>query len=113
VPDHISGYDWESVDYSVSALPSEVSHGEEVTAMDVSDRYLALQYFSEPRIDVFDAAAGAHLFSLQGHSYGGQCVRLAGDLLYSGSMDKTVRSWNLSAAHSQGIKPFYLEAPVT
>ncbi len=38
------------------------------------------------------------LFQLLGHSYGGHCLRLCpgdSDLLYSGSLDKTVRSWNL------------------
>ena len=32
---------------------------------------------------------------ISGHSYGGQCLCIRGSILYSGSMDKTVRSWSL------------------
>ena len=43
-------------------------------------------------------AKKTRLFRLVGHSYGGHCLRLSpgtSSLLYSGSQDKTVRSWDL------------------
>jgi len=46
----IKGADWESVNYVVKKFSSE----EEVTGMDVSDRYIVAQYFLDPIIDVFD-----------------------------------------------------------
>ena len=36
-----------------------------------------------------------HLYRLNGHEYGGQCVELSGDILYSASMDFSLKSWNL------------------
>eukprot|EP00091_Calanus_sinicus_P010700 TRINITY_DN24688_c0_g1_i1.p1 TRINITY_DN24688_c0_g1~~TRINITY_DN24688_c0_g1_i1.p1 ORF type:complete len:123 (+),score=32.82 TRINITY_DN24688_c0_g1_i1:250-618(+) len=46
----IKGADWESVNYVVKKFSCE----EEVTGMDVSDRYIVAQYFLDPIIDVFD-----------------------------------------------------------
>lgn len=93
-PEEIQGYDWESVDYGVDTMKCE----DEVTALAVSDKYLVLQYYIDPGIDVFDRATKTLLFKLEGHSYGGQCLQISPDdnVLYSGSMDKAVISWDLN-----------------
>merc|ERR1712223_1316355 len=55
-------------------------------------------YHIEGGIDVYDRVTLKHLFRLSGHEYGGQCVELsAGDILYSASMDFSLKSWNLES----------------
>ena len=95
--------------------------------LDVSESYIAVQYYIESAIDVYDRKSFKHLFRLDGHEYGGQCLKIsdcsisslknAGDggeaekhptdanatkanknnksLLYSASMDCSLKSWNL------------------
>ncbi len=41
-----------------------------------------------------------------GHDFGGQCLVIRGDILYSGSMDKTVRSWYLGPKEEDQGTPF-------
>ena len=87
----IKGADWESVNYVVKKFSSE----EEVTGMDVSDRYIVAQYFLDPIIDVFDRKSQKLIHRLEGHEYGGQAVQIMGQILYSGSKDCTFRTWDL------------------
>jgi len=87
----IKGADWESVNYVVKKFSSE----EEVTGMDVSDRYIVAQYFLDPIIDVFDRKSQKLIHRLEGHEYGGQTVQILGQILYSGSKDCTFRTWDL------------------
>ena len=47
-------------------------------------------------IDVYDRITLKHLYRLNGHEYGGQCVEISGEsILYSASMDFSLKSWNL------------------
>jgi len=87
----IPGTDWESVNYIYKKFPCE----DEVTGVAVSERYIVAQYFMEPTIDVYDRKSLKRLHRLEGHEYGGQTVALLGQLLYSGSKDCSVRSWDL------------------
>ena len=89
----IQGADWESVNYVVKRFSCE----DEVTGMDVSDRYIVAQYFLDPVIDVFDRKSQKLLHRLEGHEYGGQAVQILGQVLYSGSKDCTFRTWDLKA----------------
>ena len=63
----------------------------------VNDKYLVAQYHIEGGIDVYDRVTLKHLFRLNGHEYGGQCVELSGSILYSASMDFTLKTWNLDS----------------
>ena len=86
--------------------------------MDVSDSYIAVQYYIESAIDIYDRKSFKHLFRLDGHEYGGQCLKISEfrsishseeqqqttddevtstdkSLLYSASMDCSLKSWNL------------------
>lgn len=87
----IEGVDWESLKYRVDKFSCQ----EEVAGLDVSDSYIVAQYFLEPSIDVFDRQTGKLLHRLEGHEYGGQAVKIYGDLLYSGAKDCYLRSWDL------------------
>jgi len=87
----IQGADWESVNYVVKRFSCE----DEVTGMDVSDRYIVAQYFMDPVIDVFDRKSQKLLYHLEGHEYGGQTVQILGQILFSGSKDCTFRTWDL------------------
>ena len=86
-----------------------------ITGLCVSDQYLIAQYHIEGGIDVYDRVTLKHLYRLNGHEYGGQCVEISGTLtlftfcqlfvynfidfsgkiLYSASMDFTLKVWNL------------------
>jgi len=92
----IKGADWESVNYVVKKFSSE----EEVTGMDVSDRYIVAQYFLDPIIDVFDRKSQKLIHRLEGHEYGGQAVQILGQILYSGSKDCTFRTWDLKSGEA-------------
>ena len=46
----------------------------------VNDQYLIAQYHIEGGIDVYDRVTLKHLFRLNGHEYGGQCVEISGKL---------------------------------
>ena len=70
---------------------------DEVTGLAVSERFIVAQYFLEPDISVFDRKSLKLLHKLSGHEYGGQTVALEGGILYSGSKDCSVRSWDLIA----------------
>jgi len=87
----IPGVDWESVKYAVHKFSCQ----DEVTGLDVSENYIVAQYFLEPSIDVFDRKTQKLLHRLEGHEYGGQAVCIYRDLLYSGSKDCSLRSWDL------------------
>ena len=81
--------------------------------LDVSDSYIAAQYYIESAIDVYDRKSFKHLFRLDGHEYGGQCLKISEcsishseqptdegssshkSFLYSASMDCSLKSWNL------------------
>jgi len=91
----IKGADWESVNYVVKKFGCE----DEVTGMDVSDRYIVAQYFLDPIIDVFDRKSQKLIHRLEGHEYGGQTVQLMGQILYSGSKDCTFRTWDLKTGN--------------
>ena len=56
------GTNWESAAYEVHRFSTE----DEVTALDVSDRHIAVQYHAEPAIDVFDRESKERLFRLEG-----------------------------------------------
>ena len=56
------GTNWESAAYEVHRFSTE----DEVTALDVSDRHIAVQYHAEPIIDVFDRDSKERLFRLEG-----------------------------------------------
>ena len=87
----IPGTDWESVNYVYKKFGCE----DEVTGLAVSERFIIAQYFLEADIDVFDRKSLKLLHKLSGHEYGGQTVGLAGGILYSGSKDCSLRSWDL------------------
>ena len=81
--------------------------------LDVSSSYIAVQYYIESGIDIYDRKSFKHLFRLDGHEYGGQCLKISDSdsdleppdknlsddnhrsLLYSASMDCSLKSWNL------------------
>ena len=67
--------------------------------LDVSASYIAVQYYIEGAIDVYDRVSFAKLFRLEGHEYGGQCLKLCEDrgILYSASMDCSLKTWNLKS----------------
>ena len=84
------------------------------SGLDVSESYIVVQYYIEPGIDVYDRKNFKHLFRLSGHEYGGQCLKILEhrhpstlpeqdeselpshkSLLYSASMDCSLKSWNL------------------
>ncbi len=56
------------------------------------------QHLVDPAIDVYDATDSSHplLYRLQGHTFGGQCMVAdpRNNILYSGSLDKTIRCVN-------------------
>lgn len=93
-PLKLKGTDWESVNYTLDKLTCEE---DEVTGLSVSDKYIVVQYYIEGDIDVYDRETRKHLFRLSGHEYGGQCVQVSGSdlLLYSASMDCSLKCWNL------------------
>ncbi len=86
-----------------------------VSGLSINAKFLVVQYHIEGGIDVYNRVSLKHLFRLQGkicddyfneiiairlsfsgHEYGGQCVELsAEDLLYSASMDFSLKVWNL------------------
>ena len=68
-----------------------------MTGLAVSERFIIAQYFLEPDISVFDRKSLKLLHKLSGHEYGGQTVELEGQVLYSGSKDCSLRSWDLVA----------------
>ena len=88
----LHGTDWESVNYSLTKLSC---NEDEITGLCVNDKYIVAQYHIEGGIDVYDRVTLKHLYRLNGHEYGGQCVELSGDILYSASMDFSLKSWNL------------------
>ena len=63
----------------------------------VNDKYLVAQYHIEGGIDVYDRVTLKHLFRLHGHEYGGQCIELSENILYSASLDFSLKSWNLES----------------
>merc|ERR1712223_511805 len=69
----LHGTDWESVNYSLTKLQC---NEDEITGLCVNDKYLVAQYHIEGGIDVYDRVTLKHLFRLNGHEYGGQCVEL-------------------------------------
>ena len=118
----LQGTDWESVNYSLTKLrcnEDEITGkmSNEMTkiliykictyykvpiclffpGLCVNDKYLVAQYHIEGGIDVYDRVTLKHLFRLNGHEYGGQCVELSGSILYSASMDFTLKTWNLES----------------
>jgi len=106
----LEGIDWESVNYQLKKLQCEE---DEITGLDVSSSYIAVQYYIESGIDIYDRKSFKHLFRLDGHEYGGQCLKISDSgsdleppdknlsddnhrsLLYSASMDCSLKSWNL------------------
>jgi len=93
--EQLTGADWENACYDVRSLA--VDDDEEVSSLDISDEdgLVVVQYSTKGEIDVYDLASGERVARLEGHAYGGQCVRLSGRIVYSGSDDKTVRSWRV------------------
>jgi len=87
----LPGVDWESVCYQVSHFSVE----DEVTGLAVSEEYIVTQFFLEPTIQVFSRKTQKLVHSLEGHEYGGQAIAILGDILYSGSKDRSLRSWDL------------------
>eukprot|EP00088_Acartia_fossae_P045363 TRINITY_DN4882_c0_g1_i7.p1 TRINITY_DN4882_c0_g1~~TRINITY_DN4882_c0_g1_i7.p1 ORF type:complete len:522 (-),score=121.21 TRINITY_DN4882_c0_g1_i7:334-1899(-) len=89
----IQGVDWESVNYKVQNFEVE----DEVTGLAVSDEYIVAQFFMEPEIHVFNRENFTLLHRLTGHDYGGQAVQILDHILYSGSKDFTLKSWDLKS----------------
>jgi len=87
----ITGADWESVNYKVDQFEVE----DEVTGLAVSEDYIVAQFFMEPDIHVFSRKNLSLLHRLTGHDYGGQAVQILDHVLFSGSKDFSLRSWNL------------------
>ena len=56
------GTNWESAAYELESF----SVDDEVTALDVSEEHIAVQYHVEPNIDVFDRKSKKRLFRLEG-----------------------------------------------
>jgi len=92
----LPGVDWESVNYQVTHFPVE----DEVSGLAVSSDYIVAQYFQEPELHVFRRKDHQLLHRLEGHEYGGQAVQILGSILYSGSKDRTLRSWDLVAGEA-------------
>lgn len=88
----LPGVDWENVCYQVSHFPVE----DEVTGLAVSEDYIVAQFFLEPAIHVFSRKDRTLLHRLEGHEYGGQALQILGCILYSGSKDRSLRSWDLA-----------------
>ena len=90
----LEGIDWESLNYGLKTLDCEE---DEITGLDVSDKYIVVQYYIEPAIDVYDRSTFERLFRLDGHEYGGQCLKVSEEkgILYSASMDCSLKSWDL------------------
>ena len=66
-----------------------------MTGLAVSDDYIVTQFFLEPAIHVYRRADHKLLHQLEGHEYGGQAIVILGSILYSGSKDRSMRSWDL------------------
>lgn len=92
----LPGVDWESVSYQVTQFPAE----DEVTGLAVSLDYIVAQYFQEPELHVYGRKDQKLLHRLEGHEYGGQAVQILGSILYSGSKDKSLRSWDLETGEA-------------
>jgi len=92
----IPGVDWESVKYQVSNFPVE----DEVTGLAVSQEYIVAQFFQEPEIHVYSRKDLTLIHRLEGHEYGGQAIQILGSILYSGSKDKSLRSWDLTTGEA-------------
>jgi len=88
----LPGVDWESVCYQVSNFQAE----DEVTGLAVSSDFIVAQFFLEPELHVFDRNTHKLLHRLEGHEYGGQAIAILGSVLYSGSKDRSLRSWDLA-----------------
>ena len=58
----LQGTNWESAAYEVERFFIE----DEVTALDVSEQHIVVQYHVEPHIDVFDRKSKKRLFRLEG-----------------------------------------------
>lgn len=92
----LPGVDWESVCYQVTQFPAD----DEVTGLAVSTDYIVAQFFLEPTIHVFSRSTHSLVHTLEGHEYGGQAVAILGSILYSGSKDRTLRSWDLATGEA-------------
>jgi hypothetical protein len=58
----VQGTNWGSAAYNLDRLTCV----DEVTALDVTDSYIAIQYHVEPLIDIYDAKTKQKLFQLEG-----------------------------------------------
>ena len=105
------GVDWESACYESTEI--DLTHDidiecSDVSAIDFNDHFIVTQFLVDPTIAVFDRHSKRFLYKLKGHSYGGSGIRLTSDdLLYSGSMDKTFRSWLLLKTEGQNKETIY------
>ncbi len=63
----LQGVNWESAAYVVDHLGC--SGDDEVTAIDVSDRFIAIQYHVEATIDIFDRRSKERVYRLEGDFY--------------------------------------------
>ena len=91
-PEMIQGTDWESVNYNLTKFECAQ---DEITGLAVSDSFIAVQFYIEANIHIHDTESGKLLFKLNGHEYGGSHLAIVDSYLYSGSMDCTVKSWDL------------------
>jgi len=90
----LEGIDWESLNYTLKEFNCQE---DEITGLDVCEKYVVVQYYIEPAIDVYDRMTFELLFRLEGHEYGGQCLKVneAKSVLYSASMDCSLKTWDL------------------
>lgn len=85
--------------------------------LEVTENFIIVQYYIDSNIDVYDVKTKEFAFRLEGHEYGGQCLKVnifpfkwfygwdwekasfkvstSSNILYSGSMDFSLKSWNL------------------
>ena len=100
--------DWTCPCPRVSRLVCE----DEVSGLAINKKYIICQFWIQPEIAVFSRHSlellrwdeqsswhhhhQCHFRILEGHEYGGQCLRvLDTGLVFSASLDRTLRTWRL------------------
>ena len=56
---------------------------------------LSAGFFKEQFKDLLTLPSGTQIATLQGHTYSVFCLIVHNNILYSGSVDNTIRAWNL------------------